>query len=125
MSIALSLGGNYNYGNLLTSGSIGYDILKRKIRGNGKIRTRQFGSLHADYDKNEFHLYSRSSFLTRCMSKLGYLGYVGAGILGGLSCYLSVPADDPYRTIGAIGAGLAIGLISFFTSRKLGYRFKL
>jgi len=124
MSITLGLNGNYNYGNLSSSGSISYDIPKRKLRANGKIKSRLFGSLNTDYSDSELHLYSKPSFLTRCVSKLGYWGNIGLGLLGGLSCYMSVPADDPYRTIGAIGAGLAVGLLSFFASRP-AYRIKI
>jgi hypothetical protein len=124
MSIALGLDGNYNYGNLSTSGKISYDIPERKLRANGKIKSKLFGSLNTDYENNELHLYSKPSFLTRCVSKLGYWGNIGVGILGGLSCYMSVPVDDPYRTIGAIGAGLAVGLLSFFATRP-AYKIKL
>ena len=119
----IGLTGNWNYNNLLLGGSIGYN--EKKVKANGELGLEGIGSLNTEYDigSNELHLYSRPSRLTSWVSKLGYLGCVGMGLLSGFSYYATAAVDDPYKAIGTVGTAILGGLISFFAGKKLSCKF--
>jgi hypothetical protein len=123
--MSIGIHGNYGYKGISLFGSLDYD--GRKIRGNGKIENKKFGSFNADYDSesNSMKLYTKPSLFSRLMSNFGTIGYIGTGVAAGLCAYSSMPADDPYRAIFSIGAGLIVGLLSLFTFSKPKYSFKL
>lgn len=121
----IGISGSRNHKDFLASYRLETDL--RKIKGSGRIGSKRFGSFDGNYDSNSgsMTLYSKPSFLTRCMSKLGYLGYAGLGILGGLATYSSMPVEDPFRVVYSIGAAIGVGLLSFFLTKKPKYSFKI